>query len=90
MEIARTSAWALSPWKLVLTNAPTRLLEGLLGASHGEGQTPLERGLRSFLKGCADDDGESLLKVAETYDAPAQTIENIAVRQARPWTLQDG
>jgi hypothetical protein len=32
----------------------------------------------------------SLLKVAETYDALARTIENIEKRQARPWTTQEG
>jgi hypothetical protein len=32
----------------------------------------------------------SLFKVAETYDALAQTIENIAEMQARPWTAEEG
>ena len=32
----------------------------------------------------------SLLKVAETYDALAQTIENIAERQARLRTAEEG
>ena len=32
----------------------------------------------------------SLLKVAETYDALAQTIENIAEWQARPFTTRKG
>ncbi|MBV9432504.1 MAG: hypothetical protein JO137_11840 [Hyphomicrobiales bacterium] len=27
----------------------------------------------------------NILKVAETYDALAQTVEDIAERQARPW-----
>ncbi len=32
----------------------------------------------------------NLLQAAETYDALAQTIEDIAERQARPWTLGEG
>ena len=32
----------------------------------------------------------SLLETAETYDALAQTIEDIEETQARPWTPQEG